>query len=147
MPQLNSSLPSLDGVAHWRNAPAPREGELAGKPVLVHFFSSGCPLCHEGMPAVRRLHTAYSPTGLVVVGAYQPRQDTVTSLADAERECDLHVGPAHPCAMDVDGILATRFGNEWPPAYYIYDRGHRLRHYQMGNWNLEALGAIIQGCL
>jgi hypothetical protein len=46
--------------------------------------------------------------------------------------------------LDTGGILAARFENLWPPAYYVYDRGHRLRHYQMGNSNLEALDAIIQ---
>ena len=147
MPHLNSSLPGFDGVSHWRNGPAPREADLAGNPVLVHFFSSGCPLCQEGMPAVRRLHAAFAPAGLIVVGAFQPRHDGNASLADAERECDVHVGPTHACAVDTRGILAARFENEWPPAYYVYDRSHLLRHYQMGNWNLEALDAVVQGCL
>jgi hypothetical protein len=147
MPSLNSSLPGFDGVAHWRNGPAPTETALAGKPLLVHFFSSGCPLCREGMPVIRRLHATYASAGLMVVGAYQPRQDVRASLADAERECDLHIGPTHACALDADGVLASRFENTWPPAYYVYDRSHRLRHYQMGNWNLEAIGGIIQGCV
>jgi thiol-disulfide isomerase/thioredoxin len=145
MPRLHSSLPSFDGVSIWRNGPAPADAELAGKPVLVHFFSSGCPLCREGMPAVRRLHATFASAGLVVVGAYQPRQDIPTTLADAERECDLHVGPTHPCALDTEGTLAARFGNLWPPAYYVYDRSHLLRHYQMGNFNLAAVDRIIQG--
>lgn len=147
VPELNTPLPSFDGVAHWRNGPAPAVFDIADKPVLVHFFSSGCPLCREGVPAIRRMHATFSPDGLVVVGAYQPRQDIAATLADAERECDLHVSPTHPCALDADGILAARFGNSWPPAYYVYDRGHRLRHYQMGNWNLDALGTVIQRCL
>jgi thiol-disulfide isomerase/thioredoxin len=147
MPHLNSPLPSFDGVSHWRNGPAPTKIQLAGKPVLLHFFSSGCPLCHEGMPVVRRIHAAYASRGLIVIGAYQPRQNVKASLADAERECDLHIGPTHACALDADGTLAERFGNEWSPAYCVYDRSNRLRHYQMGNWNLKALDAIIQGCL
>jgi thiol-disulfide isomerase/thioredoxin len=147
MAVLNTPLPSFHGVAHWRNGPAPTEAELAGKPVLVHFFSSGCPLCGKGMPTVRQLHATYAPAGLVVVGAFQLRQDVAATLADAERECDRHVGSGHPCAVDIEGILAARFGNLWPPAYYVYDRSHRLRHYQMGNSNLESLDAIIQRCM
>jgi thiol-disulfide isomerase/thioredoxin len=147
VPQVNTILPSFDGVPLWRNGPAPADSDLAGKPLLVHFFSSGCPLCREGMPAVRRLHATFAPAGLVVVGAYQPQPDTKPTTADAERECDLHVGPTHACALDVEGVLAARFGNEWTPAYYVYDRSHRLRHYQMGNWNLDAIAAIIEGCM
>jgi hypothetical protein len=108
MPQLSSSLPSFDGVSHWRNGPVPTEAGLAGKPVLVHFFSSGCPLCRDGMPVIRRLYSTYSAAGLMVVGAFQPRQDVKASLADAERECDLHIGPTHACALDAGGILAAR---------------------------------------
>ena len=146
MPQLDSLLPSFDGVSLWRNGPAPTEADLAGRPVLVHFFSRSCPLCREGIPTVRRLHAKFAPAGLAVIGAYQPRVDAASTTADAERECDLHIGPTHPCALDSGGILAARFGNAWPPAYYVYDRDHRLRHYQMGNWNLEGLAAIVENC-
>jgi thiol-disulfide isomerase/thioredoxin len=145
VPHLNSPLPSFDGVSQWRNALPPTERQLADKPVLVHFFSSGCPLCREGMPVVRRLHATYAAAGLIVVGAFQPRLDSAATLADAERECDLHIGPTHACALDADGILTARFENTYPPAYYVYDRSHHLRHYQMGNWNLDAIGGIIQG--
>jgi hypothetical protein len=49
--------------------------------------------------------------------------------------------------LDVAGVLAARFGNEWAPAYYVYDRSHRLRHYQMGNWNLDGIAAVIEACV
>jgi thiol-disulfide isomerase/thioredoxin len=147
VPQLNSLLPSFEGVPQWRNGEAPAQNDIAGKPVLVHFFSSGCPLCREGMPAVLRLGAAYELSGLVVIGAYQPRPEAQASIADAERECDLHVGPAHRCAVDSAGVLSARFGHTWAPAYYVYDRAHRLRHVQEGNWALESLAAVIERCV
>ena len=147
MPQLDSLLPSFDGVPLWRSGPAPTASDLAGKAVLVHFFSSGCPLCREGMPAVDLLRASYESSGLVVVGAYQPRPDAKATAAEAVRECDASVRPTHVCALDVAGVLAQRFGNEWAPAYYVYDRSHRLRHYQMGNWNLDGIAAVIEGCV
>jgi thiol-disulfide isomerase/thioredoxin len=147
MPQLGSMLPSFEGVPSWRYGPPPEAVDLEGKPVLVHFFSSGCPLCREGMPVIRRLHAAFAPRGLVVVGAYQPRPDAKAAPGDAGRESDLHIGPTHACALDDDGVLAKRFENEWAPGYYIYDRSHFLRHYQMGNWNLDELAALIKGCV
>lgn len=147
MPQLNSVVPPFDGVPRWRNGPAPAASDLAGRAVLVHFFSSGCPLCREGMPVVRSLGATFGADSLAVVGAFQPRPDAIATVAEAERECDELACSTHACAMDVDGVLAARFGNKWAPAYYIFDRGHRLRHYQMGNWNLDALAAIIEGCV
>ena len=115
--------------------------------MLVHFFSSGCPLCREGMPAVRRLRATFGGDSLAVVGAFQPRPDANATVAEAERECDELACSAHACALDIDGVLAARFGNQWAPAYYVFDRGHRLRHYQMGNWNLDAIAAIIESCV
>lgn len=98
------------------------------------------------MPFIRRLHAAFAPRGLTIVGAYQPRADAKAMPGDAERECDLHIGPTYACALDDEGVLAKRFGNDWPPAYYVYDRGHRLRHYQMGNWQIEDFTTLVEGC-
>jgi thiol-disulfide isomerase/thioredoxin len=144
--RINSPLPSLDGVAAWRSA-RPSAGELAGNPVLVHFFSSGCALCHDGMPLVAEWRAHFAPRGLVVIAVYQPRSDIESTLADIGRECAAIVGSAHACAVDIRGVLAARFGNEWPPAYYVYDRSHRLRHFQMGNWHIERMAAVIEACV
>ncbi|HKW45782.1 MAG TPA: TlpA disulfide reductase family protein [Candidatus Eremiobacteraceae bacterium] len=147
MAQLGSMLPSFEGVPRWRNGSAPVQRDIAGKPVLVHFFSSGCPLCGEGLPVVLRLGAALAPVGLVIIGAYQPRNDVHAQAADADRECDVQIGTAHRCAADVDGILKLRFGHTWPPAYYVYDRAHRLRHFQEGNWELETMAAAVERCV
>lgn len=142
-PKLGSLLPSLDGVPRWRGA-APIEVDLADKPVLVHFFSSGCPLCSEGMQAVHRVREAFETMGLVVIGTYQARPDTNATDAEADQICDQLVRGAHRCAADSGGVLAARFGHRWAPAYYVYDRIHRLRHFQEGNWKLDALDEIIK---
>jgi len=145
VPKLGSLLPAFGGVPRWRGGAAPTEADLAGMPVLVHFFSSGCPLCREGMPILRRLRDAHAPAGVVVIGAFQPRPDVEATIADAERVCDLIVHDAHRSAADVEGVLAARFGHRWAPAYYVYDRAHRLRHFQVGNWNLDALAGVLEG--
>ena len=147
MPELGSLLPAFDGVPRWRNGGAPAEADLAGKAVLVHFFSSGCPLCSEGMPVVHRVREAFAPAGLVVIGVYQPRPEFTATETEAEQVCDHIVHGAQRCAVDAGGVLAARFGHRWAPAYYLYDRAHRLRHLQEGNWNLKALDAVIDRVL
>lgn len=144
VPELGSLLPSFDGVPRWRGGEKPSDAELAGKAVLVHFFSSGCPLCSEGMPVVHRLREAFGASGLIVVGAYQPRPDSTATEAEAEATCDRIVHGGHRCASDAGGVLATRFGHRFAPAYYVFDRAHRLRHFQEGNWNLDALEDVIE---
>lgn len=144
MSDLGSLLPSFDGVPRWRVGGAPAEADLAGKAVFVHFFSSGCPLCSEGMPVVNRVREAFASPGLVVIGVYQPRPDNSATEAEAEQVCDRIVHGAHRCAADASGVLAQRFGHTWAPAYYVFDRMHRLRHIQEGNWNLDALDEVIK---
>jgi thiol-disulfide isomerase/thioredoxin len=154
VPDLNSLLPSFDGVPRWPVGGAPAENDLAGKAVLVHFFSSGCPLCTEGMPVVHRVREAFAPSDLVVIGVYQPRPEPKATEGEAEQVvCRepvtnrpiIHiVNGAHRCALDVEGVLAVRFGHQWAPSYFVFDRAHRLRHFQEGNWNLDALHEIIQ---
>jgi thiol-disulfide isomerase/thioredoxin len=144
MPDLGSLLPSFDGVPRWPVGGAPAENDLAGKAALVHFFSSGCPLCTEGMPVVHRVREAFAPSDLVVIGVFQPRNEHKATEADAENVVDNVVHGAHRCALDLEGVLTARFGHQWAPSYYVFDRAHRLRHFQEGNWNLDALHEIIQ---
>ena len=40
-------MPSLEGIKDWINGGLPSAEELAGKPVLVHFWSVSCYICHN----------------------------------------------------------------------------------------------------
>ena len=44
--RTGSTLPALGGAAAWING-EPAAEELAGKPVLVHFWSVSCHICHD----------------------------------------------------------------------------------------------------
>jgi thiol-disulfide isomerase/thioredoxin len=120
---------------------------MRGHAVLVHFFSSDCPLCDEGARRIAGWIAEFGKVGLVVVGAFQPRRDVDSMSADALVECERHCGIApHICAADAAGELSQRFGNEWWPAYFVYDAAHRLRHYQMGNEAMDRLDNVIREC-
>jgi thiol-disulfide isomerase/thioredoxin len=120
---------------------------LLGRAVLVHFFSSDCPLCDEGAHRIARWIDEFEPIGLVVVGAFQPRREAESTRAMALAECERHCRIArHPCAADAAGELSQRFGNEWWPAYFVYDTAHRLRHYQMGNEAMHRLESVLREC-
>lgn len=146
-PRLGAALPSLACDAPWFEHAPPDETSLRGRAVVVHFFSSNCPLCDEGARHIARWVADYAATGLVVIGAFQPRRDAVSTSADAMAECERYCRIArHPCAADAPGELSARFGNEWWPAYFVYDAAHRLRHYQMGNEDMSRLDAVVRQC-
>ena len=71
--RTGSELPSLDGVADWINGGLPAAEELAGKPVLVHFWSVSCYICHDVATEVAKWQAEYGPRDLVVIGVHQPR--------------------------------------------------------------------------
>lgn len=120
---------------------------MNGRAVLVHFFSSDCPLCDEGARRIAAWIEEFRESGLVVVGAFQPRRDVASTSADALAKCEHHCRIApHPCAADAAGVLSQRFGSEWWPAYFVYDAAHRLRHHQMGNEAMERLDSVVRGC-
>jgi len=115
---------------------------LAGHPVLVHFWSTGCPLCHEGARDIARWRERYP--SLVIVAAFQPREDEPFDPAAVERDASESMGIGYPCAIDTQGVLARRFDSAYPPGYYVFDDEHRLRHRQMGNARLDVVEALLE---
>lgn len=133
---LGAPLPDFAGATGWLNGVATRQS-LAGKPVLVHFFAASCVLCKEGLSVLPFLHDLHGPAvGLQLVGVHRPqtRQDAETASVEAVlREHDL----GHPVLLDNRLAVSEAFGNDGLPAYYLFDKTHRLRHAQAGEHALR----------
>ena len=130
----------MDDVAWVGDPPAQAPDDRA---VLVHFWSSGCPLCHEGMRVIHRWRERYAPRGLQTIAVYQARPDARPEIEDAEREARALMRIDYPCAFDGAGRLAAAFENPYAPGYFFFDRDGRLRHRQMGNTGLARLDPLI----
>ncbi|GAC1576870.1 MAG: TlpA disulfide reductase family protein [Candidatus Elarobacter sp.] len=132
-------MPSLEGVSTWVNGDAPVGEDLAGKPVLVHFWSISCYLCHNVAEEVAKWQAEYGPQGLAVIGVHQPRGpgelDVATVAADARGPMAI----TWPNAVDNEHALVQRFENQFVPAYYVFDKGHKLVHRQAGDRGFERL--------
>lgn len=115
--------------------------------MLVHFWSTGCPLCHEGVVDIARWRARFAQLGLVTIGVYQLRERETFDPASAEREALIAMHIDYPCALDAVRVLAARFQSDYPPGYYIFDGERTLRHRQMGNASLHAIDAIIERIL
>lgn len=141
MPPLRtgSPLPSLHGVPAWLNGGEPADEALAGKPLLVHFWSISCSICHDVAAEVARWHAEYAPRGLAVVGVHQPRGPEELDVAAVTEDARGPMGITWPCAIDNEHTLVDRFQNEFVPAYYLFDREHKLVHRQAGDRGFERL--------
>jgi len=145
--RTGSELPSIDGVATWINGVATDE-ELAGKPLLVHFWSVSCYICHDVAPEVARWQAEYGPRGLAVIAVHQPRGPEELDLAKVSVDATGPMEITWPCAVDNEHALVGRFENQFVPAYYVYDRDHKLVHRQAGDRGFERLhdkiGALLE---
>jgi hypothetical protein len=136
-----SPLPDLSGATRWINGDGP--GDLAGRPVLVHFWSISCYICHNVAGQVAGWRDTYAPRGLSVISIHQPRGpeelDVDKTIADAEGA--MHI--TWPMAIDNAHTIVDRFQNQFVPGYYVFDRDHQLRHFQAGDKGYDKLEAAI----
>ncbi len=144
---MRSPLPSLDGVDIWINRGMPSPESLNGKPVLVHFWSIGCYICHDVAKQVAEWRDRFGAAGLAVVAIHQPRGPEELDLAKVQADALGAMGLTQPCAIDNEHELVDRFQNQFVPAYYVFDRNHELRHFQAGDKGYDRIVAAIERVL
>lgn len=136
-------MPSLAGATEWLNG-EPKAEDLAGAPVLVHFWSLSCHICHDNMPAIAEWRDAYAARGLRVVAIHLPREDAETDVARV-REDAARMGITEPLGIDNAVAVADAFDNRFVPAYFLFDREGHLRSRSAGDAGLGLLkGALAR---
>ena len=144
---MHTPLPSLDNVAAWENGGQPSAAELAGHPVLVHFWSLSCYICHDVADVINGYRDKYGPQGLKVIAVHQPRNPDELDIAKVKSDADTEMGLTQPLAFDNTHTIVKQFQNEFVPAYYLFDRNHELIHRQAGDRGFERLEAKIEEAL
>jgi len=129
--RMESPLPSLKGGTDWFNSEPIGEAELADKPVLVHFWAVSCGTCKESLPDVKRWAEEYKDKGLRVISVHMPRQESDTNL-EAVKEVIKDYEVTQPCVVDNYHEITDAFENKYVPAFYIFDKGHKMRDFKAG---------------
>jgi thiol-disulfide isomerase/thioredoxin len=136
--RTGSELPSLGGVSTWING-EPAAEELAGKPLLIHFWSLSCYICHDVAAEVASWQAEYGPRGLEVISIHQPRGPEELDLEKVTADALGAMGITWPMAIDNEHRLVGAFENQFVPAYYVFDRDHKLVHRQAGDRGFDRL--------
>jgi thiol-disulfide isomerase/thioredoxin len=144
--RLRSPLPSLDGAAAWING-APALEELRGLPVVVSFWSLSCHLCHESAETFARWRDRFAQHGVAFVAVHQPRSESELDVDAVTKDALEEMKLSQPVAVDNDHAIVDRFGNEFVPAFYVFNRAHQLRHFQAGGKAFDRIEAAIQRVL
>lgn len=140
--RMGAPRPALTGATGWING-APADAALAGAPVLVHFWSVSCHICHENMPALARWRQEFVPAGVRFMSVHLPRQESDLDV-DAVRARVAEFAISEPCAVDNARAIADAFQNRVVPAYYLFDREGALRARTAGPAGLAMFEAALR---
>ncbi len=144
--RMRTALPSLDGVETW-TSDAVSADRLAGKPVLVHFWSISCYICHDVAGQLAEWRDRFADRGLEFVAIHQPRGPEELDVTRVKADALDAMRLSWPCAIDNDHLLVDRFANQFVPAYYLFDRNHELRHFQAGDKGYDRVVSAIERVL
>ena len=139
--RIGTPLPELSAVA-WING-TPDRTALTGRPVLVHFWSVSCHMCHENMPTVAAWRREFAAAGLAVVSFHVPRADA--DLDEAKVQAHVRdLGIEEPCGLDHTLATSEVFQNTFVPSYYLFDAEGHLRSRTGGSAGLAMMRAALE---
>lgn len=135
--KLREPMPELNGATEWLNGEVKKDDLVGEKPTLIHFWSISCHLCKEAMPQVNQFRDEYKDK-LNVVAVHMPRSENDLNI-DEIKEVAAEHGITQPIYVDSEHKLADVFENQYVPAYYVFDRDGKLRHFQAGGSGMKML--------
>lgn len=143
---MRSPLPSFEGATAWVNGEVEPQ-ELRGRPVVVSFWSKSCYLCHDSAELVAQWRDKFAQHGVAFVAVHQPRSEDELDVAAVTKDAVEEMKLTQPVAIDNTHAIVDRFGNQFVPAFYVFNRLHELRHFQAGGKSFERIEAAIQRVL
>lgn len=123
--------PAPEIVAQTLDGEQVRLSAMRGRPVLVHFWASWCPVCRlqeKGIHAIAEDHA------LLTVAL-----DTATP--QELRRYLLNKGLSFPVIRDAQGVISGQYGVSGVPASFVVDSAGIIRFTEVGyttEWGLRA---------
>src|SRR5947209_1732511 len=139
-------LPGFDRATGWLNSPPLSAADVAGKVVIVDFWTYTCINWLRTLSYVRAWAEKYHDRGLVTVGVHTPEfpfEQDVDNVRQAVKDMRIE----YPIAIDSDYGVWRAFSNHYWPAVYIADAQGRIRHHQFGEGRYEECERVIQRLL
>ena len=136
---------ALGRAIDWINSPALTPEYLAGKVVLVNFWTYTCINWLRTLPYVRAWAQKYQQQ-LVVVGVHTPEfafEHNIDNVRRAVRQMNIE----YPVAIDNDYSIWRAFDNHYWPALYLVDARGRVRAHRFGEGEYDKSEQLIQRLL
>jgi thiol-disulfide isomerase/thioredoxin len=135
-------LAAMANAPEWLNSPRLTASSLAGKVVLVDFWTYTCINWLRTLPYIRAWAHKYQQ-GLVVIGVHTPEFPFEHNVENVRRSVQ-QMRIEYPVVIDNDYAIWRAFNNQYWPALYLVDGRGRVRHHRFGEGEYEASERAIQ---
>lgn len=116
---------------------------LRGRPVLVTFWATTCPVCIREMPQLFALYRDFHDQGLEIIAVAMP-YDPPNLVVRMTREREI----PYLVAIDVMAKAARAFGNvAMTPSWFLIDRDGRIARHWLGEMNVDQTRRSIAAML
>jgi thiol-disulfide isomerase/thioredoxin len=136
---------AIGRAAEWLNSPRLTGAGLAGKVVVVDFWTYTCINWLRTLPYVRAWSEKYRDR-LVVVGVHTPEFPFEQSVANVRRAVQ-QMKVEYPVVIDNDYAIWRAFKNEYWPALYFIDARGKVRDHRFGEGDYDGSEKVIQRLL
>ena len=143
--RASRELAAIGRASEWLNSPRLTPERLAGKVVLVQFWTYTCINWLRTLPYVRAWAGKYKQ-GLVVMGVHTPEFPFEHDI-DNVRRAVTRMGIEYPIAIDNDYAIWRAFDNQHWPALYFVDAHGRVRQHHFGEGAYDRSEMAIQRLL
>jgi thiol-disulfide isomerase/thioredoxin len=143
---VEGRLPGFEGATGWLNSSSLTAEGLAGKVVLVNFWTYTCINWLRTLAFVRAWSEKYLDRGLAVIGVHTPEfpfERAVENVREAARAMRVE----YPIALDSDFGVWHAFANRYWPAVYLADAKGRIRYHHFGEGEYDDGEWMIQHLL
>lgn len=130
----------------WINSEPLTIKGLAGRVVLVEFWTFGCYNCRNTLPFVKRWHEQFSDKGLTIVGVHSPEFASEKKVENVRRET-ASLGVRFPVVTDNDHETWRAYKVEAWPTIFVLDKSGRVRWKHVGEGAYEETERTIQKLL
>ncbi len=138
-------LAAIGRATEWLNSPPLTPSSLAGKVVLVDFWTYTCINWLRTLPHIRAWAQKYRQ-GLILIGVHTPEFPFEHDL-DNVRRAVRQMRIEYPVVIDNDYGIWRAFRNQYWPALYFMDPGGRIRERHFGEGEFERSERNIQRLL
>lgn len=139
-------MPAFTKLGPWHNSQPLKPSDLAGKVVLVDFWTYSCINCLRTIPEVEGYWERFKTAPFVVVGVHTPEfafEQDASNVADAVER----LGITYPVAQDNTYGTWRAFSNHYWPAKYLIDANGRVRYQHFGEGNEQETADAIESLL